>query len=141
VGALLLKKKENPNITFIHDLKKKVGPIKYKKTSRNIAISGNRSKKKEKNKNSETKNIDPGNPKKIKLFTNVIKNNFGQIKFRPLTSVNKRVLNRRAIASTSKNELVDNKAWLISMQKLASIKFDCPLITHIVNQCISTTVE
>jgi hypothetical protein len=28
VGALFAKKKENPNITFIQDLKKNVGPIK-----------------------------------------------------------------------------------------------------------------
>jgi hypothetical protein len=37
--------------------------------------------------------------------------------------------------------LVDNKAWLIIIQKLDSIKFDWPLTIHIVNQCISTTVE
>jgi hypothetical protein len=36
---------------------------------------------------------------------------------------------------------VDKRAWLISIQKLASIKDDWPLITHIVSQCISTTVE
>ena len=34
------------------------------------------------------------------------------------------VLKRRAIASTSKKELVDIKAWLINIAKLASIKFD-----------------
>jgi hypothetical protein len=28
VGAFFDKKKENPNITFIQDLKKKVGPIR-----------------------------------------------------------------------------------------------------------------
>jgi hypothetical protein len=48
----------------------------------------------------------------------------GHIKFIPLISVINLVLNLRAIASTSKNELVDNNAWLISIQKLASIKFD-----------------
>jgi hypothetical protein len=37
--------------------------------------------------------------------------------------------------------LVDNKAWLIIIQKLDSIKFDWPLTIHIVSQCISTTVE
>ena len=40
----------------------------------------------------------------------VIKNSFGHKKFIPLTSVSKRVLNLRAIASTNKNEFVDNKA-------------------------------
>jgi hypothetical protein len=63
-----------------------------------------------KNKISETNIIDPGNPKKIKQFNSVIKNNFGHMKLRPLISVSNLVLNRRAIASTSKNELVDNKA-------------------------------
>jgi hypothetical protein len=53
----------------------------------------------------------------------------------------RRVLKRRPIASTSKNELVESRAWLINIQKLASIKADCPLITQIVSQCISTTVE
>jgi hypothetical protein len=33
------------------------------------------------------------------------------------------VLKRRAIASTNKNEFVDNKAWLINIQKLDKIKF------------------
>ena len=141
IGAFFDKKNENPNITFIHDRKKNVGPIRYKNTSRKIDIKGNRSKKKEKNKNSDTKNIDPGNPKKIKLFSNAIKNNLGHIKFNPLISVKRRVLKRRAIASTSKNEFVESKACAINIQKLANIKFDCPLITHIVNQCISTTVE
>jgi hypothetical protein len=50
-------------------------------------------------------------------------------------------LKRLFIASTKRNELVDKRAWLINIQKLANIKQDCPLITHIVNQCISTTVE
>jgi hypothetical protein len=72
--------------------------------------NGKRSKKKLKNKNSETKNIDPGNPKNIRLFSSVIKNNFGHMKFIPLISVKSLVLNRRAIASTSKNEFVDSKA-------------------------------
>ena len=115
--------------------------MRYKNTRRNRAINGNRSKKNEKNKNSEIKNIDPGKPRKIKLFSKTIRNNFGVIKFIPLISVNKRVLNHLAIASTSKNEFVESSAWLISMQKLASIKLDCPLIIQIVNQCISTTVE
>ena len=101
---------ENPNMTFIHDLKKNVGPNKYKKTNKNIDNSGKRSKKKLKNKNSDTKNIEPGNPKKIKLFSSVIKKSFGHIKFKPLTSVRSLVLNRRAIASTSRKEFVESRA-------------------------------
>ena len=97
-------------MTFIHDLKKKVGPIKYKKTSRNSANNGNKSKIKLKNRNSETNIIEPGKPKNISVFSSVIKNNLGHIKFKPLTSVRSRVLNRRATASTNKNELVDNSA-------------------------------
>lgn len=85
--------------------------------------------------------MEPGNPKKTNKFNKLTKNNFGHKKLTPLISVIKRVLNRRLMASTKRKELVDNKAWLISIQKLASIKHDCPLITHIVNQCISTTVE
>ena len=123
-GALYDKDFENPNITFIHERKKKVGPIKYRSTSKKSASSGNKSKKNVKNKNSETKKIDPGNPRKIKVFSKVIKNSLGHIKFKPLISVNKRVLNLRAIASTSKKEFVESSAWLIIIQKLASIKFD-----------------
>jgi hypothetical protein len=63
-----------------------------------------------KNKISETNIIDPGNPKKINKFIKLKRNNLGQRKFKPLTSVIKRVLNLRAIASTSKNELVDSNA-------------------------------
>jgi hypothetical protein len=140
-GKVLDKCFEKPNIKFIHDLKKNVGPSKYKNNNKNIESNGNRSKKKLKNKNSEIKNIDPGKPKKTNVFKRIIRNSFGHIKFKPLISVIKRVLNLLATASTSKNELVDNKAWLINMQKLANIKFDCPLITQIVSQCISTTVE
>ena len=68
--------------------------------------------------------MEPGNPKNIKLLSNVIKNSLGHMKLIPLISVNKRVLNLRAIASTSKKELVDSSAWLINIQKLASIRFD-----------------
>ena len=71
---------------------------------------GNKSKKNEKNKNSDIKNIEPGKPKKIKQFKSIAINNLGHKKLIPLTSVIKRVLNRRATASTNKNELVDNKA-------------------------------
>ena len=95
----------------------------------------------EKNKNSETKNIDPGNPKKIRVFTSIAIKSLGHIKFTPFISVISLDLNLRATASTSRKEFVDNKAWLISIQKLANIRLDWPLTTHIVNQCISTTVE
>jgi hypothetical protein len=101
---------ENPNITFIHDRKKNVGPSKYRKTSKNIDNKGKRSKKKLKNKNSDTKNIDPGNPRKIKLLSNVMRKSFGHIKLRPLISVSNLVLNRRAIASTNRNEFVERSA-------------------------------
>ena len=63
-----------------------------------------------KKRNSETNIMEPGNPRNIKVFNNVIKNNLGHMKLIPLTSVNKRVLNRRAIASTKRKELVDNNA-------------------------------
>jgi hypothetical protein len=77
---------------------------------RKSAITGKRSKKKLKNKNSETKNIDPGNPRNISVFTNVIRNSLGHIKFSPLISVMSRVLKRLATASTRRKELVDNNA-------------------------------
>jgi hypothetical protein len=132
---------EKPKSKLTHDLKKKVGPSKYKNRSNVRAKNGNKSRKKEKNKNSETKNIDPGNPKNIRRLTKDAKNNLGHKKFNPPNSVISLVLNRRPIASTNKNEFVESKAWAISIQKLASIKFDCPLTIHIVSQCISTTVE
>jgi hypothetical protein len=101
---------ENPNITFIQERKKNVGPSRYKKTSKNIESSGNKSKKKLKKRNSDTKNIEPGKPKKIKLFNKVIKKSLGHIKFKPLISVSSLVLKRRAIASTNRNEFVDKSA-------------------------------
>jgi hypothetical protein len=90
--------------------KKKVGPNKYNKINKKKVNNGNKSKKKLKNKNSAIKKIDPGKPKKIKQLINEIKNNLGHKKFTALTSVIKRVLNRLLMASTSKKELVDNKA-------------------------------
>ena len=106
-----------------------------------IHSTGKRSKKNEKNKISATNMIDPGNPRKTRVLINATRNNLGHMKFNPLTSVISRVLNRRPIASTKRNELVDSRAWLINIQKLANIRADCPLITQIVSQCISTTVE
>jgi hypothetical protein len=49
-------------------------------------------------------------------------------------------LNLRPIASTKRNELVDSRAWLINIEKDASISDECPLKIQIVSQCISTTV-
>jgi hypothetical protein len=109
-GNLYDNELENPNKAFIHDLKKNVGPSRYKNINRKIVNTGNRSKKKEKNKISETKNIDPGKPRKIKVFSKAHKNNLGHMKFMPLISVISLVLNLLAIASTSKKELVDNRA-------------------------------
>jgi len=40
---------------------------------------GNKSIKKEKNRISETKKIDPGNPKNISIFKRTTKNSFGHI--------------------------------------------------------------
>lgn len=85
---------------------------------------GNKSKKNEKNKNSEIKKIEPGNPKNIRQFNSIARNSFGHKKFIPLISVIRRVLKRLATASTNKNELVESSAWLINIQKLASIRFD-----------------
>jgi len=130
-----------PNIRLNQERKKKEGPMRYRNRIKNNDIIGNKSKKNEKNKNSEIKKIEPGNPKNIKQLSNIARNSFGHKKLIPLISVIRRVLNRRATASTNKNEFVESKAWLINIQKLASSKFDCPLIIQIVSQCISTTVE
>ena len=85
--------------------------------------------------------IEPGKPKKISKFTRLTKKSLGHKKLIPFNSVIKRVLNLLPTASTSKNEFVERRAWLINIQKLANIKGDWPLTTHIVSQCISTTVE
>jgi hypothetical protein len=77
---------------------------------RNRHIIGNKSKKNEKNKNSDMKNIEPGNPKNIRLFISIAINSLGHKKLIPDISVIILVLNLRDIASTSKNELVDNNA-------------------------------
>jgi len=69
------------------------------------------------------KKIDPGKPKKINEFNSTAKNNFGHKKFNAAISVINLVLNLRVIASTNKNELVDNSAWLINIQKLDKSKF------------------
>jgi|TARA_B110000483_G_scaffold237960_1_gene313678 hypothetical protein len=111
-------------MTFIQDLKKNVGPTRYRKNRINKVSIGNKSKKKLKNKNSETKKIEPGKPKKIKLFNKIIRKSLGHKKFIPLISVSNRVLKRRATASTKRNEFVESRACAIIIQKLASIKLD-----------------
>lgn len=85
--------------------------------------------------------IVPGKPRKISKFKRPRENSFGHRKLIPPTSVTRRVLNRRPIASTSKKELVERSAWLISIEKEANIRADWPLNIQIVSQCISTTVE
>jgi hypothetical protein len=87
-----------------------VGAIRYNSTTKNKQRAGNRSKKKLKNMNSATKKIEPGNPKKIKQLTKLTRKSLGHKKLIPLISVINRVLKRRPIASTNKNEFVDNKA-------------------------------
>jgi hypothetical protein len=109
-GIFLKIFNDKPKSTFIQLRKKKVGPNKYKRIIKNKHKTGNRSKKKLKNKNSAINKIDPGNPKKTKQLIKLIKNNLGHKKFTPLISVISLVLNRLLIASTSKNEFVDNKA-------------------------------
>jgi len=101
---------DEPNNTFIQLLKNIVGPTRYNKNTRMRVNNGNKSKQKLKNKISAINMIDPGNPKNTRRFTRLTRNNFGHIKFTPLISVINRVLKRRPIASTSKNELVESKA-------------------------------
>ena len=67
-------------------------------------------KKKLKNKNSAIKKIEPGKPKKTRQFIKDMRKSLGHKKFTPLISVIKRVLNRLLIASTKRNEFVDNRA-------------------------------
>ena len=76
-GTFLKRLFEKPNKAFTHDLKKKVGPIKYKNSSRNSANTGKRSIKNEKKRNSDTKKREPGKPKKISKLASEAKNNLG----------------------------------------------------------------
>ena len=101
---------------------------------------GNRSIKKEKNKNSDIKNNDPGNPKNIIQFIRDNRKSFGHRKLIPDISFTNLVLNLLAIESTIKKEFVEIIAWLISIANPANQSIDCPLIIHINNQCISATV-
>jgi hypothetical protein len=112
---------DKPKSTLSQLRKKKVGPKKYKNGIRKIHKRGNKSNKKLKKSISAIKKIEPGKPKKIKQLTRLIKNNLGHKKFTPLTSVIKRVLKRRLIASTKKKEFEERRAWLINIQKLVNI--------------------
>jgi len=109
-GIVLFKVYENPNITLNHDLKKKVGTSKYNSTKSRRVINGKRSNENAKNKTSEIKNNEPGNPKKTNELTSIARKSFGHNILSPLISVIKRVLKRRVIASTNKKALVDNSA-------------------------------
>ena len=140
-GNCFCRSKEAPKSKFVQVRKKKVGVKRYKITIKKAVNAGKRSKKKAKKRISETNIIEPGNPKKIKRLSKLIKKSFGQAKLIPLTSVTSLDLKRLPTASTSKKELVESRAWLMSIQKLASIRGECPLMTQKVSQCISTTVE
>ena len=72
-GILLNNCVEKPNSKLTQDLKKNVGPSKYRNSNKTIAKRGNSSTKKEKNKNSNTKNIEPGKPRNIRRFTRAAK--------------------------------------------------------------------
>jgi hypothetical protein len=109
-GRVLSSWIDDPKSTFIQLRKKKVGPIKYNKTIKKRQSKGKRSKKKLKKSISDTNIIEPGKPKKTKQFNKLTKKSLGHKKLIPLISVIKRVLKRRPIASTSRNELVDSKA-------------------------------
>ena len=141
VGKFLWKLTDVPNKAFIHVRSTKVGANKYNKIINSKYNAGNKSNRNVKNRISDTNIIEPGKPKKTNKLIRLIKKSFGHTKLRPLTSVINRVLKRRAMASTNKNEFVDNRAWLMSIQKPDKISDDWPLMTQIVNQCISTTVE
>ena len=84
--------------------------MRYKSIIKNKHNKGNKSKKKLKKRISDTNIIDPGKPKNTRQFSRLTKKSFGHKKFIPLISVINLVLNRRPIASTSKNEFVDKRA-------------------------------
>ena len=77
IGKVVINEYEKPNMTFNQDLKKKVGPIKYKNEIRKNASMGKKSRKKEKNKNSATKNMEPGKPKNTSVFKSMAKKSLG----------------------------------------------------------------
>lgn len=133
--------REFPKRVLLQLRKKKTGPNKYRNGSNKAATKGIKSIRNAKNSISAIKKIEPGNPKKIRRFARQTRKSLGQRKLIPEISVIKRVLKRRLIASTSRNEFDDRRAWLISIQNPASKRGEFPLRKQIVNQCISTTVE
>lgn len=84
--------------------------MRYKSTMKNKHNRGNKSKKKLKNRISATNIMEPGKPKNIRQLIKLTKKSLGHKKLIPLISVINRDLKRRPIASTNKNELVDNNA-------------------------------
>jgi hypothetical protein len=126
---------------FIHRRRKNIANTMYSSKARINASRGKASIKKEKNKNSAMKNKDPGNPRNTIQLAKVSRNNFGQRKLSPEISVTSLVLNRLAMASTIKKELVEIIAWLISIANPESHRYDWPLTTQMRSQCISTTVQ
>jgi abortive infection bacteriophage resistance protein len=76
-GIFLKRLLENPNSALTHDLKKNVGPMRYRNNNKTKARTGNKSMKNEKNRNSDTKKSEPGNPRKISKFVNEARNNLG----------------------------------------------------------------
>ena len=128
-------------IWYLLKWKQHVLTKRYNNNKRIKQSKGNKSKKKLKNKNSAIKKIEPGKPKKIKQLISENKKSLGHIKLIPLSSVIKRVLKRRFIASTNKKEFVESSAWLINIQNPDKKRQDCPLMIQMVSQCISTTVE
>lgn len=85
--------------------------------------------------------MEPGKPKNIWQLIREIRKSLGVKQFRPEISVISLVLKRLVIESTRRKESVEINAWLINIAKLANIKGEWPLITQIVSQCISKTVE
>merc|ERR1711906_46694 len=100
----------DPKSIFTHERKNIVGASKYRRRINQSVKRGYKSKKNEKNRISATNMIDPGNPKNTNRFSRLTKNSFGHMKLIPFTSVIKRVLKRRPILSTSKNEFVESRA-------------------------------
>jgi hypothetical protein len=54
-----------------------VGPIRYRKFTRNNANIGKNSRKKEKNINSAFKKIEPGKPRNTRVLRSIDKNSLG----------------------------------------------------------------
>jgi len=51
--------------------------MRYKNESKKRAKIGKKSKKNEKKRNSATKNIEPGKPKKTRVFRSITRKSFG----------------------------------------------------------------